>query len=388
MKNNKRFAIALVFVLLIVLTVSGVQAQDITPTSGALADESVFLPFVPNIQFAPLYVAQAKGYFADAGFNVSFEYGDEPNGLELIAAGQRHFGTISGEQVIQARANGRPVVFVYEWYQKYPIGIATPENSGINSVADLKGHKVGIPGRFGASYTGLTALLAANGMTENDINLQEIGFNAADVVCVGGVDAAVVYINNEPLQIDDRAKAGNCGSVTGVKVFSVSDSVDIVSNGLVTNEDMVTNHPDQVQGLVAAFDKGLRETIDNPAVAYLASADVVENLIPSDDFRAALQTEASAQADFLAANPTADRQAMAAQRAAILDHLSAKFDAATMTQFEVLLNTIDLWDTDQLGYTDPASWDTTQQTLVNMGFVQTPIDLSKAFTNNFLPANG
>src|SRR5262249_7086497 len=134
--------------------------------------------------------------------------------------GQRHFGIISGEQVIQARANDRPVVFVYEGYQKYPIGIATPLDSGITSVADLKGRKVGIPGRFGASYTGLTAVLAANDMTESDIDLQEIGFNAADVVCVGGVDAAVVYINNEPLQIDDRAKAGNCGTVTGVKVFS------------------------------------------------------------------------------------------------------------------------------------------------------------------------
>ena len=68
-----------------------------------------------------------------------------------------------------------------------------------------------------------------------------------------------------------------------------------------------------------------------------------------------------------------------------LDFLSAKFDAASLVQFEVLLNTIDLWDADRLGLADKASWDTTQKVLTDMKFVTTPIDVEKAFTNDFLP---
>nr|MBA3871423.1 ABC transporter substrate-binding protein [Anaerolineae bacterium] len=272
---------------------------------------------------------------------------------------------------------------VYEWFQKYPVGIVVSDKSGIQSVKDLKGHKVGIPGRFGASYNALTALLTANDMTESDIDLQEIGYNAPDVFCVGAVEAAVVYINNEPLQIQQRADAGNCNGIKTVKVFAVSDSVDMVSNGIMTNEQTIKDNPQLVKDVVKAFDAGLRASINNPAAAYLASLKYVDNLTITDDLKVALQDAAAAQDKFLATNP--DRAAITDSRAALLKTLSAKFDAATLVQFEVLLNTIDLWDADHLGLADKTSWDVTQKVLTDMKFVTTPIDVEKAFTNDFLP---
>jgi NitT/TauT family transport system substrate-binding protein len=263
-------------------------------------------------------------------------------------------------------------------------GVVVPEGSGIEAVKDLAGKKVGIPGRFGASYNGLTALLAANGLTESDIQLEPIGFNAPDVFCVGGVEAAVVYINNEPLQIQDRIKAGDCNNYTGVKVFPVSVAADMVSNGLATNEDTIANNPDLVQAMVTAFDQGLRDSINNPAETYLLSVKYVDNLPLPDDFKAALETAAQAQDEFLAGDPS--RQAIADSRAALLESLSSQFDEATLVQFHVLLNTIDLWDADQLGFSALYSWEITQEILKTMGFVTEPIDLEKAFTNDFLPA--
>lgn len=367
----------ILFVLLLSFTALTVHAQS------EPAKQTFFLTFIPNIQFAPVYVALGNGDFAAADLDIEIEYSDEPLGVDLIAANERQFGLISAEEVIKARANARPVVQVYEWFQKYPIGIVVSESSGIESVADLKGRKVGVPGRFGASYNGLTALLSANGMTEADIDLQVIGYNAPDVFCVGAVDAAVVYINNEPLQIQQRADAGNCNGVTSVKAFAVSDSIDMVSNGVLTNEQTIAEKPELVTAMVTAFDSGLRTTINNPAKAYLISLDYVENLPISDDFKAALETASAAQDEFLATNP--DRTAVAESRAALLSDLKATFDAETLVQFEVLLNTIDLWDADQLGLADTASWEATQSVLVDMKFVTTPIDVTEAFTNNFLP---
>src|SRR3954470_12864276 len=118
----------LVLALLLVLALGvGAQAQT------AARDLTFFLTYIPNIQFAPVYVAIEKGYFADAGLNVTLQSGDEPDGINLIAANQLQFGFASGEQVIAARAQGRPVRSVYEWFQKYPVGVLVTNESGIKT---------------------------------------------------------------------------------------------------------------------------------------------------------------------------------------------------------------------------------------------------------------
>jgi len=370
----RKFALLL---LLLIIVVPGVSAQ--TPT-----DLTLFMTFVPNIQFSPVYVSIEKGYFSDAGINLTIQHGDEPDGLNLIAAGELQFGVIGGEQVILARANDRPVVYVYEWFQKFPVGVVAPSQNNIVSATDLRGRKVGIPGLFGASYTGIVALLAANGMTESDIHLESIGFNAPEVICLGGVEASVVYINNEPLQIQNRADAGDCGETKSLNVISISDDADMVSNGLVTNEATIAENPDLVRAVVGAFDRGVLDSIDNPAAAYLLSARYVENLLTDEAFEAALETESINQNDFLSTSP--DREAIAASRAEMLERLSEQFDATTLGQFRVLLNTIELWDAERLGNSDLASWEVTAATLTTMGFLTKQIDLEAAFTNDFLPA--
>ncbi|HYO87677.1 MAG TPA: ABC transporter substrate-binding protein, partial [Candidatus Limnocylindrales bacterium] len=335
--------------------------------------------------FSPVYVAQSKGYFADNWLSVTTEHGDEPVGVDLIATGERDFGLISGEQVLAARANGRPVVSVYEWYQKYPVGIVYPDGAGISSVTDLAGRNIGIPGRFGASYSGLTALLSANGMTEQDIDLEEIGFNAPEVFCVGGVEAAVVYINNEPLQIARRAEAGDCGSVASVSVFPVADAVDMVSNGLVTNEALIAGQPDLVTRMVRAFDAGLRDAIANPAEAYLISADFVEGLPLSPELQTALESEAADQRAFLAASLDVSRETLTERRDALTGRLRAQFTPDELVQFEVLISSIALWDADRLGLSEAASWAQTQDVLLAIGYIPELADASGAFTNAFLP---
>ncbi len=372
-----RLRVIVVILMVSLFTVVGVQAQT-EPVK-----QTLFLPYIPNIQFAPVYVALENGDFKAANLDVQIQYGDEPTGVDLIAANQLQFGLVSAEENIKARSNTRPVVQVYEWFQKYPIGIVVSDTSGIQSVKELKGHKVGIPGRYGASYNALSALLIANGMTESDIDLQEIGYNAPDVFCVGIVEASVVYINNEPLQIQQRADAGNCNGVKTVKVFAVSDSVDMVSNGIMTNEQTIKDNPQLVKDMVKAFDAGLRGAINNPAATYLLSLKHIDNLPVTDAFKAALEDAAAAQDKFLESKP--DRAAIVDSRAALLKTLSTQFDAATLVQFEVLLNTIDLWDADHLGLADKDSWDATQKVLTDMKFVTTPIDVEKAFTNDFLP---
>jgi hypothetical protein len=65
--------------------------------------------------------------------------------------------------------------------------------------------------------------------------------------------------------------------------------------------------------------------------------------------------------------------------------LRAQFSADDLIQFEVLLNTIELWDADRMGMADADSWTQTQDVLLTMGYIPDAIDTSAAFTNAFLP---
>lgn len=368
--------IGFTFVLFVlVFTVSHAQ--------NTLTELRFFLSFIPNVQFSPIYMAAAAGYFEAEGFDIVLEHGDENVGVEQIAVGDIPFGMISGEQVILARANDRPVVYVYEWFQEYPVAIVIPSTTDATTMTDLTGLRVGVPGRFGANYSGLTALLSANDMTESDIQLETIGFNAPDVICAGAVDAAVVYINNEPLQIQDRADAGECGDITGVTIIPVADSANLVSNGIVTNEKIIAENPEQVAAVNRAFDRGLSDTINNPAQAYLLSLEFIENLTISDEFRAALEDESAAQIEFLADSP--EREAITQSRLDLLPRLQEQFTPEELGQFRVLLATIELWDAGQPGISDEATWTLTQDVLLQMDMIPEAIDLTAAYTNDFVP---
>lgn len=355
-------------------------------TAGAqasLVQERILLTFIPNVQFAPFYVGIEAGFFAEAGFDVSLDHLQEPEVLDLVAVGQANFGIVSGEQVILARSRGRDVVYVFEWFQQYPVALVYSDALDLSDLRQLRGLKVGIPGRFGASYSGLTTLLSSAGLSETDVEVNEIGFNAAEVVCLGAVDAAMVYANNEPLQIRSRAAAGDCGAITDIKVITVASRVDLVSNGLIVSRDLLEAAPENARRMALAFKAALQISINNPAQAYLASLEHVDTLPRDASLVAELRAAAARQTEFLASDP--DREAVAESRAELLRQLSDQLDAGALTEFQVLLNTIELWDADQLGLSDLASWEAMRDTLALMEFLGGELgDLSDAFSNDYV----
>ena len=307
--------------------------SSIQPVNGSGQLTKIQLPmgYIPNIQFAPFYVAIQKGYFRDAGIEIEFNYKFETDGVALVGAGDVPFALVSGEQVLLARAQGLPVEYVTAWYQQYPVSVVAKSELGILIPQDLKGKKIGLPGLFGASYVGLRALLFDAHMNESDVTLDSIGFNQVDLMAAGQQDVVVGYAANEPIQLRARG--------IPVTEIRVADYVELASNGILASEKVIQENPALVRAFVGAFLNGLADTIANPEEAFKTSESYIPNF--------------------------------------------ADLDADVQKQ--VLETSIEQWKTERLGYSDPQAWENMQNVLLDMGLITEKMDLNKAFTNEFIP---
>jgi NitT/TauT family transport system substrate-binding protein len=298
--------------------------------------EKIRLPmgYIPNVQYAPFYMAAEKGYFAEANLDVTFDYSLETNGMALVGANEVPFAVVSGEQVLMARGQGLPVVYVAAMWQDYPVGVAAMKGAGIRKPEDMIGRKIGIPGLFGASYVGFHALLQEGGLQESDLTLDSIGFSQVEALLAGQEDAIVIYANNEPVQLEALGYE--------IDLIRVSDYVKMASNGIITNESVLAENPELVQRLVGALLKGLADVLDDPDEAFEVSKKYVDGL----------------------AGLPVDQQEI---------------------QRQVLEASIEFWQAERLGYSDPEAWKNMQEVLLQMGFITEKQDLSQAYTNQFVP---
>jgi NitT/TauT family transport system substrate-binding protein len=326
--TKKLTKITLLLIIVFGLSACQIIGQNSKPE---IISTRLTMGYIPNIQFAPVYVAIDKGYFLDAGFEVELEYGNEADAVALIGAGDQTFAIASGEQVLLARAQGLPVTYIAAWYDEYPVGVVSLEDKNITRPEDLVGKSVGIPGLYGASYIGFRALIDAAGLTEADLELVSIGFNQVEALVSGQVQSAVVYLANEPAVLRSQGYQ--------VDVIAVADYLKLVANGLVTNEQTINEHPDQVERFNQALLKGITDATEDPEEAYEISKKYVENLEEADED----------------------------------------------LQKEILALSIELWQTDQPGYSDPTGWENMQEVLLDMGLLESPLNLEEAFTNDFLP---
>ena len=287
--------------------------------------------FIPNVQFAPYYVAIEKGYFAEEGIELTLDYGMENDLVELVSANELQFAIASGDQVLLGRAGGRAIRYVANWYRRFPVAVSAIEHD-ITDPKALEGKKVGLPGLFGANYIGWLALAEAAGLDTESVELEAIGFNQVPVLAEGQVDAVVVYATNEPLQLAAQGYEPS--------TIYVADFIDLVANGLITNEETIKNDPELVQGMVRAILRGIQDVINNPDEAFEIVRDEKWGTGIDDD--------------------------------------------SAETQRAVLEASLYFWRNDTPGIVPASAWETSQEFMLNAGLLEQEVSLEDVYTNEFV----
>jgi NitT/TauT family transport system substrate-binding protein len=303
---------------LIALVVVACQAPAPSPSASAeVRPITLLLGFRPDVQFAPFYVAQQEGFYADAGLEVTIEHRQAPDVQRLVADGQAEFGVADATDVMIARTNGIPIRYISTLYQRFPVALIGEAGTVPADPAGLEGLRVGTPGQFGSSWHALLALLDAGGLTADDITVREYPqFNQVDGLSNGDVDLITGFRNNEPLQLDARGM--------DVDLLTVDDVAPLPGPGMIVGDELLAADAELVRAFVEATAAAQAEVIVDPERGFAA---------------------AEAEVPEIAENPEVARA--------------------------VLEATVELWEGDGFagGLIDVALWDTGYETMRRLGFI-------------------
>jgi len=318
-------------IMITFLFAAGMITSCLSQKQDELREVTLPVGYIPNVQFAPFYVAIDKGYYLEEGIDLKLQYGYEIDAVSLVGTGEYPFAVVSGEQVLLAREQGLPVTYVMNWYKDYPIGISVLKDSGIETLDDLRGKKIGIPALQGASYIAYEALMDFAGLSTVDVDLEVIGFTQAEMLSTGKVDAVVIYAANTPVQLRDQGIETN--------TFIVSDYMHLIGNGLIVNDALMAEDPDFIKSIVRATLKGIEFSTDFPEETYEICKKYVENLDENSDG----------------------------------------------IQYQVLKASIPFWSAETNGATEESGWKTMSDLLKQIGLINSDIPLDNVYTNEYLP---
>ncbi len=319
-----------IIVISMLLLVSGLLAACNQSTLPAEPDEvSVRLKWLHQTQFAGVYIADQEGYYAEENLTVKIDPVDLDNQVTLnnVLAGDNDIAIGAAEEMIIARSEGKPVQAVAVIFRLNPLVYISRADANIQSPKDLIGQTIALsPGQGTYLYE---AMMGQLDIDRSQIN--EIEVTTFDIYeCWKTADACAHYATN------GLARA-NYEGVGATAIWPNDYGISFYADVIFTTDKFIEQHPAVVESFVRATLKGWQKAIENPELA----------------------TEAT-----LKYNTELDKG----------------------FQLEAMKMSIPLIDTgqDTIGFMRPEIWQDMHDILLEQGLIDSPVDLSKVYTNQFV----
>lgn len=250
-----------------------------------LKDVTVRFTWKYKGEYAPLFVALDKGYYAEEGLNVNLAEGSgSQTVISLVATGEEHIGYGPADAVAAAVNRDIPVKVFGVYQTELPIALISFPDNPVNTPKDLEGKS--IAGATAGAFTRLLPAFAA----KHDLDLSRI-----EVVMLDGavgntqflarqVDVASPYLSNEVPRLEKMA------GVEFVKLPIAEHGLPLMGASLFTSDAFAEAEPETLRALLAATDKGYRDAIADPAEA----AEIMMKYLPAGEDAEVLEKQVEA----------------------------------------------------------------------------------------------
>ncbi|MBX7255133.1 MAG: ABC transporter substrate-binding protein [Candidatus Hydrogenedentes bacterium] len=215
-----------------------------TASGDNLDDVTLQLKWKHQFQFAGFYAAIEKGFYREAGLNVTLREAESSEGsVKNVLSGEAQFGVASSELVVM-RAEGKPVVALAPIFQHSPLILLVLRDSGIENLHELSGKRIMLEPQEAELY----AYFESEGISLSKLIVVPNTFDAADLIA-GKVDAMSAYSTDEPFRLREAGKE--------YLVFNPrAGGIDFYGDTLFTSEDQIQRDPDRVRRFLDASLKG------------------------------------------------------------------------------------------------------------------------------------
>jgi NitT/TauT family transport system substrate-binding protein len=207
--------------------------------------------------FGPIQLAKGKGYFSEAGLDVSFAVGrGGVDVAKMVGAGNAPLGGIVADGPIMVRGNGVPVKIVAVFGGRGFMQLVVREDAGISKPADLKGKTITVMSYQDTTFYALLGLLASVGLTQNDVNIQSVGPTGVWEFVATGKSAGMAGV---PDWIPPVQAAG-----VKVKVIPSDEFFPHMAQGIAASDQLIKDKPEMVRKFVRAALRGMKDIMDDP----------------------------------------------------------------------------------------------------------------------------
>ena len=250
-----RFVVAVC--VLVVLAGCGEKVDVLQPKSDQ--QFQLMLDYFPNADHAPVYDAQARGYFKQAGLDLKIRQPSDPSApIKQVAAGRVDLAISYEPEVMRARSNGLHVVAVGSLVRGPLTSIISLPKAKISRPQDLRGKTVGTAG-IDYQHAYLQTILEHARIPADSVKQRDVGFNLVPALLTGKVDAILGgFWNYEAI---DLAQRGKHPRVIRMNAAGVPDYDELV---FVANADALERTGPLIRRFMNALRRGAVALERNP----------------------------------------------------------------------------------------------------------------------------
>ncbi|MEX3011716.1 ABC transporter substrate-binding protein [Hoeflea sp. TYP-13] len=235
--------------------------------SALAADEglkkvAIGIDWFVNPNHAPLVVALEKGFFADAGLDVTLVPPENTmDNVTMVLDGRVAIGMSDQPRTQIEVAGGSPLVIVGTLIP-VPLNIVLAVQGGpVKTISDLRGKRIGYADSEKTESDLLKISLAAHDIPVSDVTLVDVEFAMVPALLEGKVDVLTdAYRNFEPFQVE---LAGKTPLVLDIEKGAMPTYSELV---YIVNRDIVD--PDVVEKFLVAVERGVKALVEDPDASW------------------------------------------------------------------------------------------------------------------------